>query len=165
MLGLEGERGIEPGNPARSLLYHALASPNVREDGAGADLTIFPTPAELEAVENAVYGAAPPSLDEIRERAGGDPLAVVVFALEYRPSPETVHRKHADLCFSRTGHARLGTTDARYDDKRREFLPVVPDDPFAFPVQPARYAAYLAVQRAADPESFGPVRAMAGVPA
>jgi hypothetical protein len=31
---MEGRRGIEPGSPARSLLYHALASPNVAT-GAG----------------------------------------------------------------------------------------------------------------------------------
>ncbi|MBA2468634.1 MAG: hypothetical protein H0V37_04445 [Chloroflexia bacterium] len=156
---LEGTRGIEPGSPARSLLYHALASPNVFQDADGAVLSLFPTPAELEAVENYVYAAAQPSLDDIRGRAGGDPLGVVVFALEYRPGRETVHQKHADLCFSRTGHARLGTAAARYDAQRREFLPVLGDDPYAFPVQPARYAAYLAVQRRADPASFGPLRA------
>ena len=27
----EGKRGIEPGSPARSLLYHALASPTVTQ--------------------------------------------------------------------------------------------------------------------------------------
>ncbi len=156
---LEGTRGIEPGSPAQSLLYHALASPNVFQDADGAVLSVFPTPAEIEAVENYVYGAVSPSLDDIHGHAGGDPLGVVVFALEYRPGRETVHRKHADLCFSRTGHARLGTSAARYDAQRREFLPVLGDDPFAFPVQPARYAAYLAVQRRADPSSFGPLRA------
>ena len=31
---LEGQRGIEPGRPARSLLFHALASPNVFGDGS-----------------------------------------------------------------------------------------------------------------------------------
>ena len=156
---LEGTRAIEPGNPGRSLLYHALASPNVFEDGNGTVLAAFPTPAEIEIVENYVYGAVPPTLDAIRDRAGSDPLAVVVFALEYRSGRETVHRKHADLCFSRTGHARLGNTASEYDAQRREFLPTSADDPFAFPVQPGRYAAYLAVQRAADPASFGPIRA------
>src|SRR3954453_18292292 len=56
-LSLEATRGIEPGSPARSLLYHALASPNVFEDGTGNPLTLFPTPAELETIENYVYGA------------------------------------------------------------------------------------------------------------
>lgn len=156
---LEGTRAIEPGSPARSLLYHALASPNVFQDADGAVLSVFPTPADLETVENYVYGVAPPSLDDLRAQADGDPLGVIVFALEYRPGRETVHRKHADLCFSRTGHARLGNAAASYDAQRREFLPVLADDPFAFPVQPARYAAYLAMQRRADPASFGPLRA------
>ena len=81
---LEGTRGIEPGSPARSLLFHALASPNVFRDGAGNDLSAFPTPAEIEAVENYVYGVKPPSLDDLQAQADDHPLAVVVFALEYR---------------------------------------------------------------------------------
>jgi hypothetical protein len=156
---LEGTRGIEQGSPARSLFYHALASPNVFEDGQGNPLSLFPTPAEIETVENYVYGISPPTLDKIREQAGGAPLAVVVFALEYRSARETVHGKHADLCFSRTGHSRLGNAEAHYDAQRREFLPISADDPFAFPVQPGRYAAYLAFQQHADPGSFGPLRA------
>ena len=66
----------------------------------GNDLAAFPTPAELEAVENYVYGVQPPSLDTLRAQAGSSPLAVVVFAFEYRSGPETVHGKHADCCFS-----------------------------------------------------------------
>src|SRR5918994_749617 len=156
---LEGTRGIEPGSPARSLLFHALASPNVFEDAAGNDLSAFPTPAEIEAVENYVYGVTPPSLDDLQAQSDDHPLAVVVFALEYRTARETVHGKHADFCFSRTGLARMGTTEAVYDGRRREFLPLKTDDPFAFPVQPARYAPFLAVQRRADPGTFGPLRA------
>lgn len=156
---IEGTRGIEPGSPARSLLYHALASPSVFTGRSGAILSLFPTPAELEAVENYVYGAVPPALDAIQAQANGAPLAVVVFALEYRSGPHTVHGRHADLNFSRTGLARLGNSAARYDAQRREFLPVIAGDPYAFPVQPARYAAYLAAQRTADPAPFGPLRA------
>jgi hypothetical protein len=156
---LEGTRGIEPGSPARSLLFHALASPNVFRDEAGDELSAFPTPAEIEAVENYVYGVKPPSLDDVQAQAGDHPLAVVVFALEYRTGRETVHGKHADFCFSRTGLARMGTTGRIYDARRREFLPLQADDPFAFPVQPARYSPFLAVQRHADPGSFGPLRA------
>src|SRR5215212_172252 len=158
---LEGTRGIEPGSPARSLLFHALASPNVFGDATGDDLSAFPTPAEIEAVENYVYGVTPPSLDDLQARADDDPLAVVVFALEYRTACETVHGNHADFCFSCTGLARMGTTEAIYDARRREFLPLKSDDPFAFPAQPARYAPFLAVQRHADPRSFGPLRATA----
>jgi hypothetical protein len=159
---LEGTRGIEPGSPARSLLFHALASPNVFRDGTGNDLSAFPTPAEIEAVENYVYGVKPPSLDDLQTKADDHPLAIVVFALEYRTGRETVHGRHADFCFSRTGLARMGTTEAIYNARRREFLPVKDDDPFAFPAQPARYAPFLAVQRRANPETFGPLRAAEG---
>ena len=155
---LEGVSGIEPGSPARSLLYHALASPSVFTDRAGDVLSLFPTPAELDTVENYVYGVVPPSLEAIHAQAPGAPLAVVVFALEYRSGPQTVHGKHADLNFSRTGHARLGNVGPRYDAQRRAFLPLIADDPHSFPVQPARYAAYLATQRPADPASVGPLR-------
>src|SRR5260221_7028728 len=62
----EGQQGIEPGNPARSLLYHAFASPNVRTDQAGKPLKAFPTLADIEAVENYVFGAQPPSLTQLR---------------------------------------------------------------------------------------------------
>ena len=41
---LEATRGIEPGSPARSLLYHALASPNVFEDGSRQSTFAFPHP-------------------------------------------------------------------------------------------------------------------------
>ncbi len=157
----EGSRGVAPGDPAHSLLYHALASPNVFLAADGAVLGDFPTPAELEAVENYVYGVAAPSLADIRARFPGAPLAVVVFALEYRPGRESVHGQHADFCFSRTGHARLGTTDAIYDAQRREFLPGDAENPFAFPVQPVRYAPFIAARMPADPETFGPLRATA----
>jgi hypothetical protein len=152
----EGDRGIEPGVPACSLLFHALASPNVFGDGQGRDLGAFPTPAELEAVENYVYGASPPSLQDLH--AAGAPLAIVVFATEYRPAPQTVHQRHADLCFSRTGIARLGNAEPLYDARRREFMPLDEDNPYAFRVMPARYAPYIAVQRKGDEASFGPMR-------
>src|SRR5918998_3219413 len=35
---LEGRRAIEPGDPARSLLFHTLASPNVVQGDGGEDL-------------------------------------------------------------------------------------------------------------------------------
>jgi hypothetical protein len=44
----EGKRGIEPGQPARSLLYHALASPNVLSGAEGEPLAAFPTLAEIQ---------------------------------------------------------------------------------------------------------------------
>ncbi|WP_075312672.1 hypothetical protein [Bacillus wiedmannii] len=155
---LEGTRGIEPGHPARSLFYHALASPNVVTGMDGLELNSFPTLGELEIVENYVYGITPPSLSEIRSRVGrNEDLAIVVFVSEYRPAPETVHRKHADLCFSRTGVARVGTTEPLYSPKNRGFLPIVKDDDFAFRVLPARYSVYIAVQRKGNDNEFGPI--------
>ena len=43
-------RGIEPGDPARSLLYHVLASPGVMPDGI--DEEDYPDPAHIQAIEN-----------------------------------------------------------------------------------------------------------------
>jgi hypothetical protein len=154
----EGDRGITPGQPARSLLFHGLASPNVLKGANGADLKAFPTLAELEAVENYVFGVNPPSLLELRARSQGTNLAIVVFASEYRPAAETVHLKHADHCFSRTGVARVGTAPALYLAKNRGFLPFVEGDVHGLRVLPARYAAYIAVQRKGDKNAFGPLR-------
>src|SRR5262249_5586754 len=103
-----GTRAIEPGRPDLSLLYHSFAPPTVVADRAGVELGSFPTLAEIEAVENYVYGAAPPSLAALKERSGGRPLGVVVFALQYRNAPQSVHGRHAELCFSRSGITRLG---------------------------------------------------------
>jgi hypothetical protein len=154
----EGERGIEPGTPARSLLFHALASPNVTVGPDGRDLTDFATPAELAAVENYVFGVRPPSLPELFARAQEAPVAVVVFATEYRPSSQTPHQRHADLVLARTGVSRVGTREPRYDRRLRGFVPGVDDDPHGIRVLPARYAAYVAVRRPGDEASFVPLR-------
>ncbi|MGQ4646492.1 hypothetical protein [Lyngbya aestuarii] len=155
---LEGKRGIEPSNPSRSLLFHALASPNVVKGAEGYELSDFPTLAELETIENYVYGVNPPSLLELRARARRSPLAIVVFVSEYRPAPETVHRKHADMCFSRTGVARVGTAEPLYHAKNRGFLPFVEGDSHAFRVLPACYSAYIAIQSRGNEDLFGPIR-------
>src|SRR5947209_12600094 len=113
----EGVRGIEPGAPAASLLFHAFASPRVtvfRERGRAKPLKGFPTLAEIEAVENYVYGVRPPSMQDLRAKAHSARLAVVVFATEYRAAVGTVHRRHADMVFARTGVTRIGTEPARY---------------------------------------------------
>ena len=154
----EGFRGVEPGIPARSLLFHALASPNVTTGADGQELTAFPTPAELAAVENYVFGVRSPSLPDLLARAAEAPLAVVVFAVEYRPSSQTPHQRHADLVFARTGVARVGTAEPRYDDRRRGFLPGVEEDPHGIRVLPARYAAYVAMRRPGNEASFVPLR-------
>jgi hypothetical protein len=160
----EGKRGIEPGNPARSLLFHALASPNVVRGAQSKALRAFPTLAELETIENYVYAAQLPSLPDLQVRAQGAVLGIVVFASEYRPAPETVHRKHADMCFSRTGVSRVGTAEPLYEPERRGFLPFVSTDSHAFRALPARYSAYIAVLRKGNQASFGPMRAQTDDP-
>lgn len=154
----EGQRAIEPGSPAQSLLLHALASTAVTQGAPGKVLSDFATPGELGIIENYVYGVKPPTLGELRALAKGAPLGVVVFSSEYRTVSHTVHRKHADMCFSRSSFARVGTVEARYDGRLREFLPFDERDPFAFRVQPARYAAYIAMQTTGQQNSFGPMR-------
>lgn len=142
---LSGNRAITAGSPANSLLYHAVASPNVT-----AGLSGFPTLKEIETVENYVFGVQPPTLGNLKTRAGltgSQRLSVVLFAYEYRPARDTCTRRQADMVFSRTGVSRVGTRLARYDAKNRGFQAQVDDDPFAFRVCPARFAAFLAVQK------------------
>lgn len=155
----EGSRAIEPGRPAHSLLYHALASPSVRVGERGEPLETFPTLAEIETVENFVFGIQPPSFPELAARFPEALMAVAVFACEYRPGLETVHRRHADLCFSRTGVARVGTADPLYDGQARGFLPFVDADAHGIRVLPAQYAPYIAVQLKGDERLFGPMDA------
>jgi|JI8StandDraft_1071087.scaffolds.fasta_scaffold00148_6 hypothetical protein len=158
---LEGRRGIEPSKPALSLLFHAFASPGVvsyRADGRDHSLRDFPTPAEIEAVENYVYGAQPPSLDDLFVLTGGVHLAIVVFANEYRTAINTVHRKHADMCYSRTGVARVGTTEADYLQASRGYFPFVEADPYQFRVLPCRYAPYIAALLPGAKDGHGPMR-------
>lgn len=156
-------RGIWPGKPARSLLYHAFARADVLTDGRGRALRAFPTLAEIEAVENYVYGVRPPTLDRLRETAGENPLGVVVFAVDYRDATGSVHGRHADLCLSRTGITRMGTTGPHYDARSRQFVSLDPNRPFAFRTVPQRFAPYLAMQvTGADPRLFGPRDIVAG---
>lgn len=153
----EGMRGIEEGDPARSLLYHAMASPNVLAVD-GVPLGGFPTLREIEIIENYAFGIRPPTLQELTGISAGSLLAVVVFATDYRPGVDTVHRKHADLCFSRTGVARVGTAGPLYEAQDRGFLPQVAGDDHAFRVLPSRYSAWIAVQKTGDAATFGPMR-------
>lgn len=155
---LEGTRGIEPGHPARSLLYHAFASPQVVEGPGIPRLERFPTLAELEAVENYVFAARRASLAQLRALVGNKPLAVVVFSSEYRPAPHTAHRKHADMVYACSGLSRVGTAEPLYQPRFRGFVPQVDDNPFAQRVSPARFSAYLAVQMKGNAANFLPMR-------
>ncbi|MCX4173393.1 MULTISPECIES: hypothetical protein [Paraburkholderia] len=156
---LEGVQAIEPGWPARSLLYHAFASPSVtKRNKAGEPLHGYPALAEIEAVENYVYALDPPSIEDLRVRAGEARLAIVVFALEYRNAVGTVHQRHADLVFSRTGVARVGTSPAKYLDSARGFLPFVDGDGTQIRTLPCRYAAFIAALVPGSKDTYGPLR-------
>jgi hypothetical protein len=159
-------RAIEPGSPDKSLLYHAFAAPTVVADRKGAELGGFPTLAEIDALENYVYGAEPPTLDALRARANAlapalqgnemrRKLGLVVYALQYRNAPMSVHGRHAELCFARSGVARLGTFEPLYDTRARNFTALDPTRPFDFRVVPRRFAAYLAAEFKGR-SAFGP---------
>jgi hypothetical protein len=143
-----GTRAIEPGEPARSLFYHALASPAVHPtaDGSPAlDPNVYPTQAELDTVENYIYSLA-------ARRVTDFPTAVVaVFATQYRTAARTSHALFADTEYSRTGVARVGTQAARYDQIRRSYWPLPPAPGTAIVAMGARYSAYLAVPRKLGP--------------
>src|SRR5262245_50809109 len=78
---LAGKHGIEPGRPAASLLYHAFASPNVHPTASGDPATsaeAYPTLAELDAIENYIYGLSPFDPTNLKN------VVIGVFAYEYR---------------------------------------------------------------------------------
>jgi hypothetical protein len=160
----DGHQAITPAAPGLSLFYHALASPGVAV-GVKGPLTDFPTLREIEVVENFVFGVQPPSLAQLRQRAGlagSRKLSIVLFAYEYRPAGATCSGFHADLTFSRTGISRVGTSDAQYAAEHRGFQSEVPEDPFAFSVCPAKFGAFLAVRRSGSAKDFGPMRPQKG---
>ena len=159
-------RAIEPGSPDRSLLYHAFAAPSVVADRKGVGLRGFPSLAEIDAVENYVYGVEPPTLEALQARVnamapaldGGEArrkLGLVVYALQYRNTPTSVHGRHAELCFARTGIARLGTIAPLYDAQARNFASLDPAQPFEFRVVPRRFAVYIAAEFRGQ-SGFGP---------
>jgi len=130
-----GVRLIEPGDPGRSLLYHALASPDVRPDGL--DRAAYPTLTELDVVENAIYALAPPTEADLAD------LTPAVFAYQYRSATHTPHGQHADMVFSRMAIGRLGSAAMQYDPEMRSFNPVAAD-PRDVRVLPARFGVFLA---------------------
>lgn len=160
---LAGQRAIEAGAPSCSLLFHALASPQVISDENGQSLQLFPSPGEIETVLDYIFSVSPPTLEGLRSKVLGAPLAVVAFASEYRCAADTVHGRHADLCFSRTGIARVGTAPACHDEKLRSFLPFVDGDPHGIRVMPVRYSAYIAVQLKGNAARFGPMDFQANI--
>jgi hypothetical protein len=111
----KGNKAIAPAQPSLSLLYHALASPLITRDHEGRPLQDFATLAELDTLENFIFSLAPVSLPQfVGANGGASRVVVAVFSCEYRPASDTVDGRHADLVFSRTGIARVGTAREWY---------------------------------------------------
>ena len=145
-------QAIEPGRPSHSLLYHALASPNVHPTGDGqpsSNPESYPTLSELDMLENFIYSL-------VADRNDLDDTFVAVFAYQYRVASRTSHLRHADMAYSRTGVARVGTAGPNYDRSRRSFWVLPEDGTNAIAVLPARYGAFLA--RRAKPRATGSVQ-------
>jgi len=152
----QSRRGIEPGDPALSLFYHALASPHVHPSQIESRGENYPTVADLEIVENFVYAAAGMTMEKLREKAKGRELAIAVFAYEYAPAEDTIHGLHADLCFSRTGISRVGNAAPHYEPQARGFFPYDEGSPRAH-VVPARFGAFVAYRQEGRRGSVGPL--------
>jgi hypothetical protein len=147
-----GIQGITPGSPSNSLLFHALASPQVHPTATGMPSPVptnYPTLDELDAIENFIYSL-------VADRSDLSDAIVAVFAYQYREGSRTTHLRHADFAFSRTGVARVGTTRPHYDPARRSFWVIPAGGGDELPVLPARYAAFLA--RRAKPGAAGSIQ-------
>ncbi|MCK6263934.1 hypothetical protein KP803_11700 [Vibrio sp. ZSDE26] len=144
----EGNKAITPSKPAHSLLYHAFASPLVMwaDTEKKVPLTKFPSLHALNVIENNVYALANLKLHQLQKHLDSSECAVVVFANQYRVSNETVHKKHADMVYSRTGITRVGNAPPFYDEKRRSFVSRFADDTHRTRVLPAKFDAYLAMK-------------------
>lgn len=156
---MAGRRAIEPGQPDFSLLYHALAAPSVVTGHHGVPLKVFPTLAEIDAVENYISASRGISLATLRAQTGNWPIAVVTFATQYRNAPMAVSGQHAQLCFSRSGIGRIGNLPPLYDGSLRSFVGTEESRVFDFHVVPRRFSHYLAIQMPINsgvPAQFGP---------
>jgi hypothetical protein len=157
---------ITPGLPAYSFLYYALASPHVTRKHS---LTP-PSREQIEIIENAVYAAQkfdllePAKFYEFvqkyfpncqKSKDGSPLLKIVMFAYEYRPARRTPHGAHADICYSRTGLARIGTAKESYNPEARSLNSVVDKKPKAIPIIPGHYAAFLSVATPGNDEILG----------
>jgi hypothetical protein len=153
-----GKQAITASQPSLSLLYHALASPLVTRDQHGAPLAGFATVAELDTLENFVFSLGQVSLPQlIKKNGGAAQVAIVVFSSDYRNAADTVDGRHADLTFSRTGIARVGTASPRYLPVARSFWPEDEDNPHNIRVLPARFSAWLAVKRKGSDTRVSPI--------
>jgi len=152
-----GFSAINPYNPAMSLLYHALASPNVHP-GPGNTVhdnpDAYPTLEELDIIENYIFSSDHPENSMVvREKKFFEDhfrkgtLCTAVFAYQYRPGSKTTHGHYADIVYSRTGIARMGTTAALYVPSARSYWPVPQGKKKGFGVMGVRYGLFVAELR------------------
>ncbi len=135
-----GNRGITGGRPSQSLLFHALASPNVHQTPSGSPSsrpTAYATLEELDQLENYIYGL-------VANRTDLSDTVIAVFAYQYRVASRTSHQRYADIAYSRTGVARVGTSKPNYVPSNRSFWVIPKDGGDALSVLPARYGVFLA---------------------
>ena len=153
-----GRRAATAGLPSHSLLYHCLATPLLVRDHLGNSFEGFATPAELDLLENFIFSLAPLDLPAfIQANGGASKVAVVLFSYEYRPATDTVDAQHADLTFSRTGIARVGTAPAHYFPESRGYWPEDDRNPNNIRVLPAKYAAWIAVKKKGSAARITPI--------
>ena len=154
----EGFLAITPGIPSQSLLYHALASPSVLTDSKGKKLSKFPTFKQIEIIENFVYASTNRTISDLINLSGTADIGIAVFALEYRNSVSSTHKRHADLCFSRTGISRVGNSEPAYIPEARGFRPILDDDTDSIiRVLPTRYAAFFSIKIKGNESEFRPM--------
>ncbi|HEX6182243.1 MAG TPA: hypothetical protein VFZ47_13415, partial [Chitinophagaceae bacterium] len=138
-----GERLLQPGFPAYSLLFHSMASPRVRP----AEIKEYPTLQQIDTLENYIYAICEwEQLKSIYNIDSLDNLVFAIFAYEYRPAFKTPHHAHADLVYSRTGIARIGSEPHNYDRVNRCYIdrPADPAKEKTAAVIPARYGLFIA---------------------
>jgi len=137
-----GERLIQPGFPAFSLLFHTIASPRVRPHG----IKEYPSLEQIDLLENYIYALCNwEQLKSIYHISGHGELVFAVFAYEYRPAFKTPHHTYADMVYSRTGIGRLGNHPVNYDKINRSFTNKPADHAYEkeVAVTPARYGLYI----------------------
>lgn len=137
-----GERLIQPGFPAYSLLFHSLVNPRVRPAGVKE----YPGLEQIDLLENYIYALSDwEQLRSIYKISPDEELVFAVFAYEYRPAFKTPHHAYADMVYSRTGIARIGNEPLHYDKINRcHTTEPAGDIKRKVAVMPARYGVYIA---------------------
>lgn len=147
-----GDKWVEPGYPAKSLLYHMLANPRVRPDENKSKIR-YPDLDEIDLLEDYIFGLQ--KWDKYKhdyQIASSDTIVLAVFAYEYRTAYKTPHHVCADLVFSRTGIGRIGNKSIRYDSINRCYTnnPTGNSDDKNAAVTPARFGLFAAVRKKLD---------------